>query len=487
MRRLWKLLAGASWLGVLAAIMISQAHAYTFQRMLIPKQTIELQGGGTADARGRCIDEWRKEPSLTDRFSNIAAGVGSTIVVIPGSSPISLQQAIAENKVEILGGGMETLQFKNLTADPLKIQIIDHVIATQNSADGIGDLQAFIDTMSPAWKREPDFSGQSSQLSEMNSYLLDLGWKQRSLLAGQEWAELTRSQAVIASLSLSPYLQQEMLNCAAIERMARDALGRDGPVIVCLFPDLRAGTDGILYWGLMFSSHGAVPLRLDDGADQITSITMREGNMRSILVVGEAASRFEVRYDALELNLRHAALRQGRQLDDMSAVAATLPPNRIGKRFRIEPQAFSGGGGAGSPPSINSAIASPSGRRPLPITIATQDDDGILVRIRDWLIVARPRVRSTGVTMEVALGAAIATRILENSSDGDSDADRDKLWANTKATVSRGLDRLLTPERRKILLGGSFKDQVFAMEITEFLPQVSPSIQPASVVRDVGQ
>lgn len=150
---------GATVCALFLVLVSSTAVGAVPQRMLLPTQSFTVPPGGSSDATSYCLDQYAKSPSIGSRFEAASAALGDISVSVPGKGTHTLQAALQNKIVEVVGnGGYDTVTFRNLTNEsPITVSIKRNsvVVPPDNaSTDDIARLPAFGSPGQPALDQE---------------------------------------------------------------------------------------------------------------------------------------------------------------------------------------------------------------------------------------------------------------------------------------------------------------------------------------------
>ncbi len=159
-----------SVVGLVVLLLVStSAFGFEMQRMLIPRQSITITGGGGgtppstfgnhgsyATLYSRCLDLYRRAPVGTEHYAFVAPKFGQASVKV-GNSTMPLQQAINDGKIQISGdfGSPTSLIVSKLVPQQVSVNVDEPLVITEDKRDDAEELGPFLAAHSKVWAAEP--------------------------------------------------------------------------------------------------------------------------------------------------------------------------------------------------------------------------------------------------------------------------------------------------------------------------------------------
>jgi hypothetical protein len=499
-------------LGILGITLLlfgaTPANSFEFQRMLLPRQTIELPGeeNSTAEVASRCLDYYRRTPeggTSPDKYTYVVPQLGNVVVRV-GDQTMSLQDALTGQKVEIIGdGSYSSLLVRKLVADTVTITVAKPSVVTEGRSDDAEELAGFFASHAQEWAAEPpirrpenhdamvrQYKAQeklqnklwSERDQQMKTYLKQLKMEhlvslinQQQKIAKQEQEELVRSELPMARkpgvkdaelkkmknerISYPQHAASELLSVAdyagiAVKAAAR--LGKNTPIVVHIFRD---NSNSGLYGVAFFPNNKVILLRPANAADQLVEERRALNNDAPILLVGPSDQRPD--YQALELSIRAALAEKAEtwitaddvRADDLFPNFANLPTNRGGNFNR------SNDGGA----SLSNLATSPKGQ-PVLLAIVSRSKTTITAAVRKW------RVQFESVSTWAASQAAkFGVSWLSSGGDGSSAQQRKEIYDDLIEVVYEALSSdLQSADRSEVSVSARYgASEIFARRVVD--------------------
>jgi hypothetical protein len=490
-----------------AALLLSSvlAHSFEFQRMLLPRQALTIHGpeNSTKEVHSRCLDLYRRTPRdgdgpSADRFSYVVPHLGRAVVRV-GKQTMSLEEALIQRKIEILGSGdFQSVMFKKLVSEDVHMAVLKSVVVTEGKNDDAEELNSFFSSHEGEWNSEPSLSSidsrtQPGRIGGAASPLQRKLWRQRSdamreylrssnideivrLIADQQKNYKDQTQNEISSLKELGFTKnqtqqfaqereedslevgKDLLATADYASVAAKAVERyknNAPIVVHIFPHKRENKN--LYGVAFFPDKQAILLRTTDAADQVVERRRLMKNNSPVLIIGSSDQRSD--YLAFELSIRAALAEKDEAWttqsepgpDKLFTAFPDLPTNR-GGNFNIIRN--------GPPPPT---VVGPSpGGQPKLLAFLTRSKITITAFVRRW------RIQFASASPWTASNAARfgVERLTSDEDDGDSREARVDIYNDMANFVSRSLESQFGNAHENVSIDGQYgQNEIFARRI----------------------